>query len=117
MDDPEAYKTSKAEAAVTQAAKSQATTSAELSPVKSAKKAKGKPLEGRDTVVVPMPSDGFTYSDPSFVKDATEVLLLPADHKRLAEIGPVQSAKWSLAHAYQVRILYVISDVSLLTME
>ena len=111
VDDPEAYKMSKADAKSTQAGKSQATTSAELSPVKSAKKAKGKLLEGGDTVVVPMPSDGCAYSDPSFVKYVTEVLLLPADRKRLAEIGPIQSAEWSLAHTYLVRILYVVSDV------
>ena len=54
-------------------------------------------------MAVPMTSDGSSYSDPSFVKDATEALLLPADRKRLAEIGPVQSTEWSLAHAYQVR--------------
>ena len=68
-------------------------------------------------MVVPMPSDGSIYSDPSFVKDATEALLLPTNRKRLAEIGPVQSAEWSLAHAYQVRILYIVSDVYLSTME
>ena len=72
--------------------------------MKSAKKAKGKSSEGGDSVVVPMPSDGFAYSDPSFVKDTTEALLLPADRKRLTEIGPVQSTKWSCAYAYQVRM-------------
>ena len=61
--------------------------------MKSTKKAKGKSYEGGDFVVVPMPSDGSAYSDPSFVKDATEALLLPADWKRLVEIGPVQSAE------------------------
>ena len=55
-------------------------------------------------MVVPMPSDGSTYSDPSFVKDATEALLLPVDRKRLSEIGPMQSTEWSCAHAYQVRM-------------
>ena len=40
-------------------------------------------------MVVPMPSDGSAYSDPSFVKDTTEALLLPADGNRLAKIGPV----------------------------
>ena len=117
VDDPKAYKLSKIEAASKEVGKSQATASAEPSPVKSVKKAKGKSLEGGDIVVVHMPSDRSAYSDPSFVKDATEVLLLPVDRKRHAEIGLVQSAEWSLAHAYQVRILYVISDVSLSTME
>ena len=79
--------------------------------MKSAKKAKGKSLEGGGTVTVHMPSDGSAYSDPSFVKDGTEALLLPVDRKRLAEIGLVQSAGWSLAHVYQVRILYVVFDV------
>ena len=80
---------SKVEAVSTRAGKSQATASAESSPVRFAKKAKGKSLEGGDTVIVPMPSDGFAYSDSSFVKDATEALLLPADHNRLAKIGPM----------------------------
>ena len=53
--------------------------SAEPSPAKSAKKAKGKSSKGGDSVVVPMPSDGSVYSDPSFIKDTTEALLLPAD--------------------------------------
>ena len=57
-----------------------------------------------ETLVMPMPSDESTYSNPSFVKDVTEALLLPVDRKRLAEIEPVQSAVWSLAHAYQVRM-------------
>ncbi|KAL5543291.1 hypothetical protein UlMin_011001 [Ulmus minor] len=100
VDDPEAYKLSKAEAASAAVGKSQSTGSGEPSPGK-AKKAKGKSAEGGDSVVVPMPSDGSVYSDPSFVKDATEALLLPADRKRLSEIGPVQSAEWSCAHAYQ----------------
>ena len=54
---------------------------------------------------------GSAYSDPSFVNDVTEGLLLPADQKRLNEIGPVKTTEWSLAHAYQVNI-YVISDYS-----
>ncbi|KAL5580186.1 hypothetical protein UlMin_012628 [Ulmus minor] len=100
VDDPEACKLSKAEAALAAVGKSQSTGSGEPSPGK-AKKAKGKSAEGGDSVVVPMPSDGSVYSDPSFVKDATEALLLPEDRKRLSEIGPVQSAEWSCAHAYQ----------------
>ena len=75
--------------------------------MKSAKKAKGKSSEGGDSLVVPMPSDGSAYSDPSFVKEVTEALLLPVDQKRLAEIGPMQSAEWSCAHSYQVRFCVV----------
>ncbi len=100
MDDPEAFKESKVEAAAAKVGKSQATSSIEPSLAKTVKKAKGKSIEGGETVAVPMPSDGSAYSDPSFVKDATEALLLPTDRKRLTEIGPVQSAEWSLAHAY-----------------
>ena len=87
------YKQSRVEAVSTQVGKSQGIVSAESSPVKSAKKAKGKSSEGRDSVVVPMPSNGFAYSDPSFVKDATKAPLLSADQKRLPEIGPIQSAE------------------------
>lgn len=42
---------------------------------------------------MPMPFDGSAYSDLSFVKEETEARLLPADQKRLAEIGPVQSTE------------------------
>ena len=112
VDDPEAYKLSKVEAASAAAGKSQSTGSGEPSPGK-AKKAKGKSTEGGDSVVVPMPSSGSVYSDPSFVKDATKALLLPADRKRLSEIGPVQSAEWSCAHAYQVRLCVVSRVVSI----
>ena len=68
--------------------------------MKSAKKAKGKSSEDGDYVVVPMLADGSAYSDPSFVKEVIEALLFPVDWKRLIEIGPVQSAEWSCAHAY-----------------
>ena len=99
-DYPEAYKQSRAEAVSTLVGKSQGAASAEPSPVKPAKKAKGKSSEGGDSVVVLMPSDGSAYSDPSFVKEATEALLLSVDRKRLAKIGSVQSVELSCAHAY-----------------
>ena len=67
VDDPEAYKQSRAEALSTLAGKSQGAASAEPSPVKSAKKAKGKSSEGKDFMVVPMPSDGSAYSTLEFV--------------------------------------------------
>ena len=63
-------------------------------------------------VVVTLLATGFTYSDPSFLKDVTDGLLMPADRKRLNEIGPVKTAEWSLAHAYQVSVI-VISEISL----
>ena len=100
MDDPEGYKLSKAEVAATQGKTPPASTSIELSLAKSAKKARSKSYEGKGTMTVSLPDDWSAYSDPSFVRDITEVLLLPADRKRLNEIGPVQSAEWSLAHAY-----------------
>ena len=110
VDDPEAYKQSRAEAVSTLAGKSQGAAFTEPSPVKYAKKAKGKSSEGGDSVVVPMPSDGSAYFDPSFVKETTEALFLPANRKRLTEIGPVQSAEWKCALTYQVHI-YVIFGV------
>ena len=56
IDDPEAYKQSRAEAVLTMAGKSQGVASAEPFPMKSARKAKGKSSEGGDSVVMPMPS-------------------------------------------------------------
>ena len=49
-----------------------------------------------------LPAEGSSYSDPSFVKDVTDAFLLPANHKRLNEIGLGQFVEWSLAHCYQV---------------
>ena len=62
-------------------------------------------------MVVTLLAKGSTYSDPSFVKDVTEGLILPADRKRLNEIGPVKTTEWSLAHAYQLNV-YVVSNYS-----
>ena len=76
--------------------------SVEPSLVKSAKKAKSWSFEDEGKVMVTLPAEGSAYSDPSFVKEVTEGLLLPADQMRLNEIGPVKTAEWSLAHAYQV---------------
>ena len=44
-------------------------------------------------MVVTLPAKGSTYSDPSFVKDVTEGLLLLADRKRLNEIGPIRTVE------------------------
>ena len=77
VDDPKAYKQSGAEAVSTLVGKSQGTAFVDLFPVESAKEAKGKSSGGGDSVVMPMPLDGSAYSDPSFVKDATEALFLP----------------------------------------
>ena len=92
MDDPEGYKLSKAEAAstlATQVGTPLASASIEPSPAKAAKKARSKSSEGEGTLIVTLPTDESTYYDPSFVKDLSDALLLPADHKRLTDIGPV----------------------------
>ncbi|KAL5565741.1 hypothetical protein UlMin_028905 [Ulmus minor] len=101
IDDPEGYKQSKIEAASVAAAG--ARVSPDLSPAKSAKRAKSKSSEGKGTLTVSLPADGSAYSDPSFVRELSETLLLPADRKRLVDIGPVQSVEWSMAHLYQER--------------
>ena len=68
----------------------------------SAKKAKTKSSEAEGKVLVAFPVEGSAYSDPSFVNEVTEGMLLPADKRRLTEIGSVKTTEWSLAHAYQV---------------
>ena len=70
------------------------------SPAKSLRKTKSSEAEG--LVTVNLQSDGSTYFDLSFVNGVAESLLLPADHKRLAEIGLVQTVEWSMAHVFQV---------------
>ena len=96
MDDPEGYKMSKAETDVTHAGTPPAFASIEPS---SAKKAQSKSSEGEGSLTVTLSVEGSAYSDPSFVKDVTDALLLPADRKRLNEIGLVQSASgaWPIA--------------------
>ena len=93
IDDPEGYRQSKAEAAATQTGTPPVSTSIKPSPAKSAKNAKSRSSEDEGKVVVTLPAKGSAYSDPSFVKDVTEGLLLPADRKRLNEIGPVKTAE------------------------
>ena len=78
------------------------TLSPDLSPARSAKKVKSKSAEGEGNLTISLPADGSAYSDPSFVKELSETLLLPADCKRLVDIRPVQSVEWSMAHIYQV---------------
>ena len=102
---------SKVETAMTQTGMPPVSTSVEPSPAKSAKKAKSRWSEDEGNVVVTLPTKGSTYSDPLFVKDITEGLLLPADQKRLNEIGPVKTAEWSLAHAYQVNVNVVCNII------
>ena len=77
-------------------------TSIEPSLARLAKKAKSRSSEDEGKIVVAFPAKGSAYSDPSFVNEVTEGLLLPTDRRRLNEIGPVKTAEWSLAHSYQV---------------
>ena len=65
--------------------------SIELFPTKSSKKMRSSKVEG--IVTVSLPSEGSAYSNPSFVKGVADSLLLPANHKRLANISPVQTAE------------------------
>ena len=76
--------------------------SVELSPAKSSKKAKTRSSEDEGKIVVGFPAEGSTYSDVSFINEVTKGMLLPADRRRLNEIGPVKTTKWSLTQAYQV---------------
>ena len=78
------------------------TVSPDPSPARSTKRVKSKSSEGEGTLTISLLSDGSAYSDPSFVKELSETLLLPADHKKLVDIGPVQSVEWSMAYLYQV---------------
>ena len=64
-------------------------TPADPSPTKSSRKTKLKSTESEGMLTVSLPSDGSAYSDPSFVKEVTKVLLLPTDRKRLTDIGPI----------------------------
>ena len=63
-------------------------TSIEPSLGKSAKKVKTRSSEDEGKIVVTFPAEGSACSDPSFVNEVIEVMLLPADRRRLNEIGP-----------------------------
>ena len=102
VDDPKGYRQSKVEAASVIAAGAHTTLSPDPSPTKSTKRVKSKSSEGEGTLTISLPVDRSAYSDPSFVKELFETLLLPTDRKRLADIGPVQSIEWSMAYLYQV---------------
>ena len=73
-------------------------TSVELSPAKSTKKVKSWSSEDERKVVVTLPAKGSTYSDPSFVKNVTEGLLLPIDWKGSMKLGlsRLPSGAWSM---------------------
>ena len=100
MDDLEGYKQSKDKAASTPAAGVLAFLSPDPSPARSTERVKSKSSEGEGTLTISLPAYRSAYSDPSFIKELSETLLLPADRKRLADIRPVQSVEWSMAHLY-----------------
>ncbi|KAL5573252.1 hypothetical protein UlMin_022849 [Ulmus minor] len=102
VDDPEAYKQSRAAASAAQEGTLPVSGSIEPTPEKSVKTAKTKSSKSEGKVLVGFPAEGSAYSDPSFVNEVTEGMLLPADRKRLTEIGPLKTTEWSLTHAYQV---------------
>ena len=89
----------------TKSCAAEASTSAftESSLAKSSRRTRSRSSEIEGIVNVPLLADGSTYSNPSFVREVANTLLLLADCKRLNEIGLVQSAEWSLAHVYQVK--------------
>ena len=60
----------------------------ESSHAKSTNKVKSKSSEGGGVQTVTLLAEGSAYSDPSFIKDVTEGILLSADCKRLNVIGP-----------------------------
>ena len=92
-----------AKSSATEASGAPFATPANPSLAKSSRKTRLKSTESEGMLTVSLPVDGSAYSDPSFFKEVTEVLLLLADRKRLTDIGPIQSVEWSLAYIYQVR--------------
>ena len=75
--------------------------SVEPSPAKSSAK-KVKTSEEDGFVNLAFPFDESAYSDPCFIPTAADTLLLPANHRRLNDIGPIQATKWGIIHQYQV---------------
>ena len=87
VDDPEGYKQSKAGASAAQAGTPLVSASVEPSSLKSAKKSKSQSSKDEGKVVVTIPVEGSAYSDPSFVKEVTEGLLLLADREGSMKLG------------------------------
>ena len=52
-----------------------------------------KPDEFENVIIVSLPLDGSSYSDPLFIKGIADDLLLPADSIRFADLGPVQTTE------------------------
>ena len=53
----------------------------EPSPARYTKKAQPKSSEGEGALTMTLSTEGSAYSDPSFVRDVTDALILPADCK------------------------------------
>ena len=97
VDDLAATKISVAKAAsapsTTPVGTPQISASVDSSRAKPSRKIRSKLTESEGMLVVSLPDDGFAYSDPSFMKEVSTTLLLPANHKRLTDIRPIQSAE------------------------
>ena len=91
VDDRPAMNLSTAEASVVPATTPIGTpptgASKELSPTKSSRRTKSRSSEIKGIVNVSFPADGSAYLDPYFVKDVTNALFLPIDHKRACPVG------------------------------
>ena len=87
MDDQAVAKMSTAEAAsslsMAPARTPPAFVSADSSSARYLRKTRSKSTKSEGMLTVSLPADGSTYLDPSFVKEVSEALLLPADRKRL----------------------------------
>ena len=68
---------------------SMARASIEPSPAKSLRKTMSRSSETEGILNVPLPAERSTYSDPSFVREVADTLLLCADHRRLIKIRPI----------------------------
>ena len=106
VDDRAVMKSSVAEASAIPTAAPTGTSSTgaftESSSVKSSRRTRSRSSKIEGIMNVPLPVDGSTYSDPSFIIEVADTLLLLANCKKLTDIGLVQSAEWSMAHIYQV---------------
>ena len=67
--------------AATQAGTPPTSTSIELSPAKSTKRVRSRSSDGEGTMTVTLLTNGSAYSNPFFVKDVTEPLLLLVDRR------------------------------------
>ena len=81
--------------------------STEPSLAKSSRKDRLKLREAERVLSVELPEEGSVYLGPSFMCDVANSLLLPADRRRLTDIGPVQS----VSGAWLTFIRYDLFDI------